>query len=218
MATQGVTVPVLACEPQKAAGRRWRLKLPLIGFLLPAILLLLWWGGAEAGVLDTTFFSTPSAVLGTLGNLLFSGVLVSDFWSSLQRILAGAFIGFLSGLLLGGITGYVRQVERVLDPTIQALRAVPAVAWIPFLILKLGIDKAPKIALIAIAIFFIIYVNTFAGVRGTDQKLVELAHAYRLSRAMVLRRIIMPAALPQLFVGLRLGAATWRGRPGFKEI
>ncbi len=218
MATPEVTTPAIVSQSHNPAGRWWHLKLPLIGLLLPAILLLLWWLGASAGTLDAAFFSTPSAVLRTLGNLLFSGVLVSDFWYSLQRILAGAFLGFTAGLLLGGITGYIRQIERILDPTIQALRAVPAVAWIPFLILTLGIDNAPKIALIAIAIFFITYVNTFSGVRGTDQKLIELAQAYRLGRWLVLRRIIMPAALPQIFVGLRLAAAIGWIAAVFSEI
>lgn len=219
MATPEVTAPVIAGQQScKPVERRWYLKLPLIGLLLPAVLLLLWWLGVATGTLDAMFFSSPTAVLRTLGNLLFSGVLVSDFWDSLQRILTGAFIGFTAGLVLGGITGYVRQAERVLDPTIQALRAVPAVAWIPFLILTLGIDNAPKIALIAIAIFFITYVNAFSGVRGTDQKLIELAQAYRLPRSLVLRRIIMPAALPQVFVGLRLAAAIGWIAAVFSEI
>jgi ABC-type nitrate/sulfonate/bicarbonate transport system permease component len=192
---------------QPGRGWSWKTRFSLIGLALPALLLLLWWIGSTTGALDAYFFSTPSAVLRTLGNLLFNGTLLSDFWSTLQRILSGAFIGFAAGILLGGVTGYTRQVERILDPTVQALRAVPSVAWIPFLILALGIDDAPKIALIAIAIFFITYVNTYAGVRGTDQKLIELAQAYRLPRLLVLRRIIMPAALPQIFVGLRLAAA-----------
>ena len=218
MSIQEVTASVAAGQSRKSVGRWWQMKLSLIGLVLPALLLLLWWLGTSRGFLDATFFSTPSAVLRTLGNLLFSGVLVSDFWDSLQRILTGAFIGFSAGLLLGSITGYVRQIERVLDPTIQALRAVPAVAWIPFLILTLGIDNAPKIALIAIALFFITYVNTFSGVRGTDQKLIELAQAYRLPRSLVLRRIIMPAALPQVFVGLRLAAAIGWIAAVFSEI
>jgi ABC-type nitrate/sulfonate/bicarbonate transport system permease component len=116
------------------------------------------------------------------------------------------------------LTGYVRQVERVLDPTVQGLRAVPAVAWIPFLILTLGIADGPKVAMIAIAIFFITYVNTFAGVRGTDQKLIELAEAFRLPRSLVIRKIIMPSALPQIFVGLRLAAAIAWIAAVFSEI
>ncbi|MBI2853900.1 MAG: ABC transporter permease [Chloroflexi bacterium] len=218
MATRQVIVAAATVESQKVNRRRRQSKSPLMGLLLPAILLLLWWLGAVTGVLDVAFFSTPSAVLRTLGNLIFSGALIFDFWSSLQRILTGAAIGFGAGLVLGGITGYVRQVERVLDPTIQALRAVPAIAWIPFLILTLGIDNAPKIALIAIAIFFITYVNTFSGVRSVDQKLIELAQAYRLSRSLVLRHVIMPAALPQIFVGLRLAAAIGWIAAVFSEI
>ncbi|OGO35723.1 MAG: hypothetical protein A2147_06555 [Chloroflexi bacterium RBG_16_57_8] len=218
MTIRQAAAPAIASRSQKASEPKMRTKLPWIGFLLPAALVLIWWLGAEAGYLDATFFSTPQAVVQTLGKLLFSGVLVSDFWASLQRILMGASIGFVAGLLLGAVTGYARQVERVLDPTVQALRAVPAVAWIPFLILGLGIDNAPKIALIAIAIFFITYVNTFSGVRGTDQKLIELAQAYRLPRSLVFRRIIMPAALPQIFVGLRLAAAIGWIAAVFSEI
>src|SRR3972149_6994224 len=136
MTIRQAAAPAIASRSQKASEPKMRTKLPWIGFLLPAALVLIWWLGAEAGYLDATFFSTPQAVVQTLGKLLFSGVLVSDFWASLQRILMGASIGFVAGLLLGAVTGYARQVERVLDPTVQALRAVPAVAWIPFLILR----------------------------------------------------------------------------------
>ena len=191
-------------KKERRTDRLSRRSLPMIGLGLPVVLLALWWLGTAAGVLDAAFFSTPQTVVQTLGMLLSSGALASDFWDTLRRILFGAVIGFGAGVALGGITGYVRQIERVVDPTVQGLRAVPAVAWIPFLILTLGIDDAPKIALIAIAIFFITYVNTFTGVRSTDQKLIELASAYRLPRWLIIRRIIIPSALPQIFVGLRL--------------
>jgi ABC-type nitrate/sulfonate/bicarbonate transport system permease component len=218
MTVRQAAAPAIAGHSQRATAPKGRLRLPWAAFLLPGGALLLWWLRAETGRLDVTFFSTPQAVARTFGDLLVSGVLLSDFWASLQRILAGASIGFVAGLLLGAVTGYARQIERFIDPTIQALRAVPAVAWIPFLILGLGIDNAPKIALIAIAIFFITYVNTFSGVRGTDQKLIELARAYRLPRLLVFRRIIMPAALPQIFVGLRLAAAIGWIAAVFSEI
>lgn len=218
MATQKVTVPISVGQCRDLPARRFNLKLPLVGLLVPVVLLLLWWVGVATKSLDASFFSTPLAVVQTFGKLLFGGTLVSDFWDSLRRILTGAFIGFGAGLVLGSVTGYVRQLERLLDPTIQALRAVPAVAWIPFLILGLGIDDAPKIAMVAIAIFFVTYVNTFSGVRGTDQKLIELAQAYRLPRWLILRRIIMPASLPQIFVGLRLAAAIGWIAAVFSEI
>jgi len=218
MAAQQATTSLDMARPQQPAARHWWKKIPMAGLALPVLLVLLWWLGAATGRLDATFFSTPAAVVRTFGKLLLDGMLLSDFWATLQRILTGAAIGFAAGLVLGGVTGYARQIERFLDPTVQALRAVPAVAWIPFLILTLGIDNAPKIALIAIAIFFITYVNTFAGVRGTDQKLIELAHAYRLPRSLVFRRIIMPSALPQIFVGLRLAAAIGWIAAVFSEI
>ncbi|XUW99684.1 MAG: ABC transporter permease [Dehalogenimonas sp.] len=204
-------------RPFSNTNRR-HFRLPLAGLLLPVGLLGLWWLGAATTVLNPAFFPTPQSVVVTLGNLISSGELLSDFWATFRRLLAGAGIGFGSGVILGGVTGYARQVERFIDPTVQGLRAVPAVAWIPFLILALGIADAPKIALIAIAIFFITYINTFAGVRGTDQKLVELANAYRLPRSLVIRRIIVPSALPQIFVGLRLAAAIAWIAAVFSEI
>lgn len=222
MVTQKVelsTTPAQERELRRpSTKRRWKIRLPVIGLILPALLLLFWWVGTATGSLNALFFSSPSAVFQTLTGLLTNGELLSAFRDSLFRIVTGASIGFAAGILLGGITGYARQVERVLDPTVQALRAVPSVAWIPFLILLLGIDSAPKIAMIAIAIFFITYVNTYAGVRGTDQKLIELAKAYRLPRWRVIRCIVMPAALPQIFVGLRLAAAIGWIAAVFSEI
>ena len=204
--------------PKAGSKSRWKMKIPLVGLVLPVVLFLLWWWGSASGRLDAYFFSSPAKVAGTFGKLLLSGALIVEFWSTLQRILLGSLIGIGGGILLGGLTGYARQIERVLDPTVQALRAVPAIAWIPFLILALGIDSAPKVALIAIATFFITYINMYAGVRGTDQKFIELAKAYRLPRQLILRRIILPSALPQLFVALRLAAAMSWIAAVFSEI
>jgi ABC-type nitrate/sulfonate/bicarbonate transport system permease component len=222
MATQKAELTISPAREKASAGasagRHWKMKFPWVGLALPVAVFLLWWWGSATGRLDAYFFSSPAKVLETFGKLLFSGALIVEFWSTLQRILLGALIGIAGGIVLGGLTGYARQVERLLDPTIQALRAVPAIAWIPFLILALGIDSAPKIALIAIATFFITYINMYAGVRGTDQKFIELARAYRLPRPLVLRRIILPSALPQLFVALRLAAAMSWIAAVFSEI
>ena len=217
---QEVTTSLTTTHRQRSGQLGWwrRPGLSLTGLLFPALLLGLWQLGTSTGSLEPIIFPAPSAVAQTLVNLLFHGTLVSDFWDSLQRILIGALLGISAGILIGGVAGSVRQAERLLDPTIQGIRAVPAVAWIPFLILWLGIGDQPKIVLIGIATFFPMYINTFAGVRSTDQKLIELARAYRLSHALVLRRIIFPSALPQVFVGLRLAATIMWVAAVFTEI
>jgi sulfonate transport system permease protein len=204
--SKSILINQSAGESRPQNGHWWHFSLPWIGLILPALLLLLWWIGTAEGFINPLFLSTPVEVLKTLGHLLLNGELISDFWDSVRRMLLGTSIGLIAGLVLGGTTGYVRQVERVLDPLVHALRSIPNIAYIPILILAFGIDDAPKVALIAITIFFPTYINTYAGVRCTDQKLVELAQAYRLPRKLVLRRIILPSALPQIFVGFRLAA------------
>lgn len=196
-----------------AAASRWpslslhRPSLPLVALVLPGLILLAWQLGVSSGVVKTAIASTPAQVAVTLGDLVVSGVLVEEFASSLSRILWGFGIGLAAGLGLGVLTGYVRLADRAVDPTLRGLNAVPAVGWIPFLILSLGIGDASKVALIAIATFFPIYVNTYAGIRGTDQKLIELATAYHLPRSTVVRSVILPGALPQILVGVRIAVA-----------
>ena len=110
--------------PKAGSKSRWKMRIPLVGLVLPVVLFLLWWWGSASGRLDSYFFSSPAKVAGTFGKLLLSGALIVEFWSTLQRILLGSLIGIGGGILLGGLTGYARQIERVLDPTVQALRAV----------------------------------------------------------------------------------------------
>jgi sulfonate transport system permease protein len=189
-------------------ARRPALHIPMpVGLVLPTALLGLWYAGAASGVLKTAIASTPDRVAVTLADLLTSGVLADELGATFVRMAWGFGLGLLFGLAAGIATGYLRTVDRVLDPTLRGLNAVPAVGWIPFLILGFGIGDASKVALITIATFFPIYVNTYAGIRGTDQKLIELALAYRLSRATVMRSIVLPAALPQILVGVRIAVA-----------
>jgi len=190
--------------PDATSGRR---SFPLVALMLPLLLLVMWQIGVSNGMLKTAIASTPGQVLGTLVELLTNGVMAKEFLSSLMRIAWGLGIGLLLGLGLGILTGYLRGADRALDPTLRGLNAVPAVGWIPFLILSLGIGDASKVALIAIATFFPIYVNAYAGIRSTDQKLIELATAYHLPRSRVVRSVVIPAALPQIMVGVRIAVA-----------
>lgn len=197
-----VTPPVHT--PAAAVSRRG---IPVIAFVLPLVVLVLWQVGVSTGVLKTAIASTPGQVAITSFELLTNGVLLDDLLASVVRIAWGFGIGLTMGLAAGILTGYARLADRAIDPTLRGLNAVPAVGWIPFLILALGIGDASKVALIAIATFFPIYVNTHAGIRGTDQKLIELATAYHLPRSTVVRSVIIPAALPQILVGVRIAVA-----------
>ncbi|PRD17996.1 UNVERIFIED_CONTAM: ssuC [Trichonephila clavipes] len=133
---------------------------------------------------------------------LAEGPLWQHILASSLRVLSGFAIGASLALLLGSAVGISRRLEAYLDPTFQALRAVPGLAWVPLLLIWLGIDETSKVTLIAIGSFFPVYMNLVAGIRNVDRKLVEL---YRLPRTQQIRRIFVPAAQPYLFTGLRNG-------------
>jgi sulfonate transport system permease protein len=192
--------------PATTSARR-RSWWPLAGLILPLALVVLWQVGAESGAIKTQIASTPGQVVSTLWTLLTNGVLFRDFLQTIVRIAFGFSIGLAAGLGLGILTGWARVADRLIDPTLRALNAVPAVGWIPFLILWLGIGDISKIALISLATFFPIYANTYAGIRSTDQKLIELALAYRLPRRTIVSRIVIPSAVPQILVGVRVAVA-----------
>lgn len=204
-ASAAVSHPVAHAVSRASSGARRGL--PLLALVLPVLLLVLWQLGVSTGALKTAITSTPGQVIATFIRLATNGVLLEELLHTLVRIAWGFGIGLAAGLSLGILTGYARTADRAIDPSVRALNAVPAVGWIPFLILALGIGDASKIALIAFATFFPVYVNTYAGIRGTDQKLMELAAAYRLPRSRIIRNVVVPAALPQILVGVRIAVA-----------
>ncbi len=134
------------------------------------------------------------------------GLLQQDILSTAIRVAEGFAIGSIVAVVLGTLTGLWRRGEDALEPTLQALRTVPTLAWAPLLLLWLGIDEPPKVALVAIGAFFPVYVNLVAGIKGVDRKLVEVARVYDLSDLEIARRVVLPASLPSLLTGLRLGA------------
>jgi sulfonate transport system permease protein len=117
--------------------------------------------------------------------------------------LAGLVIGGGLGLLLGLATGSFRMAETLLDSSLQMLRNIPALALIPLVILWFGIDESAKLFLVAVGVFFPIYLNTFHGIRAVDKGLIEMARSYGLSGWQLYRQVILPGALPSILVGLR---------------
>jgi len=175
------------------------------GWVLPLALLALWEVVVQAGWVGANMLPPPSELVHTLHDLATDGALLGHIGISTLRVLAGFAIGASLALLVGAVVGLSRQVEAYLDPTFQALRAIPSLAWVPLLLLWLGIDEAPKITLIAIGAFFPVYLNFVAGIQNVDRKLVEVGGIFGLKGRELVARIFLPATLPNLFTGLRSG-------------
>jgi sulfonate transport system permease protein len=175
----------------------------------PLLLLLLWQIASWTGTAGSDLLASPWAVLRTLGHLTSDGELPSAVAVSLRRVGEGILLGGAIGITLALIAGLFRLGEDLVDATVQMLRTVPFVGLIPLFIIWFGIGETPKIALVALGVGFPLYLNTYAGVRGVDSTLVEAARTVGLSRAGLIRHVILPGALPNALVGLRysLGVA-----------
>jgi sulfonate transport system permease protein len=182
--------------------RRWP---SLVPWILPLVLLGLWQASLTSGLIAPYQLTPPLQVLEAAGDLWRRGILQQDIVATLVRVIVGFGIGASLAVVLGTITGLSPRIFEAVEPTLQAVRSVPTLAWGPLLLLWLGIDEAPKFALVAIGTFFPVYVNLVAGIKGIDRKLVEVAYIYNLTGPQVARRVILPASLPNLFTGLRLG-------------
>ena len=175
-------------------------------WIVPLLILLAWEASSRLGWLSVRILPEPLAVATAFWNLLVSGSLVHDVAISTGRALGGLAIGGGLGLVLGLLTGTFRTAETLLDTTLQMIRNVPALALIPLVILWFGIDESAKLFLVAIGVFFPIYLNTYHGIRAVDAGLVEMARSYGLKGWPLYREVILPGALPNIFTGLRLGA------------
>jgi sulfonate transport system permease protein len=178
--------------------------------LLPLLLPLLALGAAEiavrAGLVPRNLMPPPSEVASTLAWLAGHG-LGAHVVASLLRVAFGFACGAGAALLLGALVALHRTAARMFDPSLQALRAIPSLAWVPLLLLWFGIDETPKIVMIAIGAFFPVYTGVTSGIAGVDRKLVEVGLLYRLSPPALVRRVLLPAALPSIMTGLRNGLA-----------
>lgn len=175
-------------------------------WILPAVIVAAWWGSVSLGIFAVYQVPPPPVVLDAAIALWRRGLLQQDLIATLARVVEGFVLGSLVAIVLGTITGLSRRAEDALEPTLQALRTVPTLAWAPLLLIWLGIDEPPKVTLVAIGAFFPVYVNLVAGITGVDRKLVEVARVFDLGPREIARRVILPAALPELLTGLRLGA------------
>jgi sulfonate transport system permease protein len=178
---------------------------PVLGLALPVGLAVVWEIIVRLGLSDGRLVPPPSRIYQEFAELAQSGELLRHVVATLLRVTVGFGFGTVAGTLLGAIAGYSALVRRVVDPTLQGLRAVPSIAWIPLFILWLGIFETSKVALIAVGVFFPIYLGVMGAVLSVDRKIVEVGRAFRLSGAAMVRRILLPAVLPAYAVSLRAG-------------
>ncbi|MBW8756330.1 MAG: aliphatic sulfonate ABC transporter permease SsuC [Burkholderiales bacterium] len=178
----------------------WRAIAP---WVVPLVILLAWEASSRGGWLSVRILPEPLSVATAFWSLLVSGSLLHDVAISAGRALGGLAIGGGLGLVLGLLTGSFRSAETLLDTTLQMIRNIPALALIPLVILWFGIDETAKLFLVAIGVFFPVYLNTCHGIRAVDAGLIEMARSYGLQGWPLYREVILPGALPSILVGLR---------------
>jgi sulfonate transport system permease protein len=176
-----------------------------LGAVVPVLGIVLWEGFARIGVFPPNELPAPSVVAQTIFDLAASGDLWKHAGITLFRIAVGFLVGATAGTLLGGLTGYVLLARKLFDPVLQSLRNIPSMAWVPLFLLWMGIQESSKIALIALGAFFPVYLNLSSAMSHVDPKMIEVGKVYRLNSIQMIARVILPAALPEYFVGLRSG-------------
>lgn len=177
----------------------------LVPWLVPIAILIVWEVSARIGWLSSRVLPEPFAVGAAAVTLASSGELFEHVKVSAFRAFSGFAVGGGFGLLLGLLTGSFRKVEIALDTTLQMIRNIPPLALIPLVILWFGIDETAKLFLIAIGVFFPVYINTFHGIRSVDPALIEMGRSYGLKGWSLYREIILPGALSSILVGVRYG-------------
>jgi sulfonate transport system permease protein len=196
--------PSAPSRPRRTSARA----LQLLSWLVPVLVLLVWEAVARLGWLETQVLPAPSRVAGTAWELILQGRLLQDLGVSLVRAAVGFVIGGSIGFTLGTLVGFSRVAEAVFDRSIQMVRAIPFLALLPLVIVWFGVDEGGKIFLVALGVAFPIYINTVLGIRQIDPKLVELGRVLGLSTPRLVRRIVLPGALPSVLTGVRYALAT----------
>lgn len=190
-----------------AAGQPRVVRAAGLGLVVPILFVVAWHLVATSGAFSPSQLPTPGAVLSALVELIGRGELWLHIAISTQRVLIGFAAGACAGLVLGGVIGLSDAVRSLLAPSTHAMRAVPSLAWVPLLLLWLGIGETPKIVLVAIGAFFPVYTTVSAALGHVDRQLVEVGRAYGRSGVRLFLQVQLPAIAPGTLAGLRLGLA-----------
>ena len=195
-------------RPRRKRESRWK---PLaLGAVLPALLFSAWEVSTRLHWVKPFFLPRPWTVALAFKDMLLDEGLLTDFRVSAIIVSEGFLLGAGLGLIAGIAAGLSKTVERLLGPVLNTIRQVPPLAWLPLIVLWVGIGSLAKGVMIGKAVFFPVYLNTLQGIRGVSKEFVEVARIFEYNRLLLLRKVVIPAALPSIFVGLRYGAgAAW---------
>jgi sulfonate transport system permease protein len=177
----------------------------VLSLLIPVIVVIAWYYVTTNGVVNSAILPTIKSVFLAFQKNLASDQLQTDLVISLSRVIKGYFFAVLLGVTLGTIMGISETGNRIFSLTLNTIRQIPMMAWIPLIILWAGIGELSKIIIIVMGAFFPIMVNTFSGIRSTQQGFIEVARLYKLNRWDTFQKVYLPSATPQIFVGLKLG-------------
>ncbi|HYB08723.1 MAG TPA: ABC transporter permease [Alphaproteobacteria bacterium] len=177
----------------------------VLGLIVPVGLALGWEIAVGLGWAEGRLLPPPSRILRTFADLTLTGELAGHVVATLGRVGLGFLLGVLAGTAIGALTGTSSLARRLLDPTFQGLRSIPSIAWVPLFILWFGIFELSKVLLIAVGVFFPIYLALSGAILNLDRKLVEVGRVFRLSRLAMVWRVFLPATLPSYFIALRTG-------------
>lgn len=178
----------------------------VIGLVLPAIILGFWQASASFGWIAPVFLPAPATVVKAFWTMLSRQNLHIDFLESISIVSQSFIYGSLVAVALGIAAGLSSKVEKFFGPTFDTIRHIPGIAWLPLIVLWLGIGAPAKILVIAKSVFFPVFLNTLQGIRNVDKNHIELARVLTLTRWQLIRKVVLPAAVPSIMVSLRYSA------------
>ena len=204
--------PEAAAAPQATPAarflRRGSMIERVVSVVSPILLLLLWETLVRTRILDVRFFPAPSQVIRTLLDLIASGPLLEDIAISLSRIGAGFAIGSAAGLVVGLLMGLSRLLRAAIKPLVGVIYPIPKIAILPLVMLIFGLGEPSKYVIVAIGVFFLVLLNTMAGVMNIERIYLDVGQNFGARKLDVLLTIALPGALPFIFTGLRLAWGT----------
>ena len=172
------------------------------------VLVLVWEFICRMGWVVPLYLPSPSAILTTAGQMMFEGEILGNIHASLYRIGLGFAVGSIIGIMIGLLLGFSKLAEAVGNPILYSIYPIPKIALLPLIILWLGIGELSKVSIIALGVFFPVVINTYSGVKHVDPNLIKVAVSFNSTRFSIIRKVILPGALPVIFAGLKLAAGT----------